>query len=283
MSSSYHPQTDGQTEALNRCLEMYLRCMVAEEPRKWETYLMWAEYWYNTAHQMSAGMTPFKALYGRNPHVLSNYIEGSSKNDQVSTTLNDRDAVLRELKHNLSQAQLGMKNQADQYRRELEFQEGYWVFVRLQPCRQMSLKLHQHQKLSPKFFGPYQIVKRIGAVAYQLELPPTAKIHPVFHISKLKLCRDEPLHQITPLPLLMDATTPDLDDQLLNLEDKVLEKGKGNVVNANVAQHKGGNEVDKQQPTKINHEAKTVTKVQDVRRGTRKKLPPCTLTDYVRY
>lgn len=48
-SSTYHPQSDGQMEALNRCLEMYLRCMTGDDPSEWERFLAWVEYWYNTA------------------------------------------------------------------------------------------------------------------------------------------------------------------------------------------------------------------------------------------
>lgn len=62
MSSAYHPQTDGQTEAVNKCLEMYLRCIVYENPRAWVNCLGWAEFWYNTATHTSTGMTPFKAV-----------------------------------------------------------------------------------------------------------------------------------------------------------------------------------------------------------------------------
>ncbi|KAL4325224.1 hypothetical protein GQ457_11G000740 [Hibiscus cannabinus] len=98
MSTSYHPQSDGQTEALNRCLEMYLRCLTGDEPNKWENWLAWAEYWYNTAFQVSAGMTPFKALYGREPPTVINYLEGGTSNAQVDQELRDRDAILKELK-----------------------------------------------------------------------------------------------------------------------------------------------------------------------------------------
>lgn len=58
MSTAYHPQTDGQSEALNKCVEQYLCCFVADAPKQWVTMLPWAEYWYNTSYQSSAGMTP---------------------------------------------------------------------------------------------------------------------------------------------------------------------------------------------------------------------------------
>ena len=64
-SSSDHPETDGQTEVVNRILETYLHCMAGENPKEWSHWLSWAEYRFNTSFNISAGMTPFKALYGR--------------------------------------------------------------------------------------------------------------------------------------------------------------------------------------------------------------------------
>ena len=69
-SSSDHPKTDGQTEVLNRSLETYLRNMAGENPKEWSHWLSWAEYWLNTSFNRSAGMTPFKALYGRDPSSI---------------------------------------------------------------------------------------------------------------------------------------------------------------------------------------------------------------------
>jgi hypothetical protein len=60
------------------------------------------------------------------------------------------------------------------------------VFLHLQPYKQMSLKVEQCQKLAPKFYGPYTVLKRVGQVAYQLSLPSQSKLHPVFHVSCLK-------------------------------------------------------------------------------------------------
>lgn len=74
MSSSYHPQTDGQTEHLNQCLETYLRCMVQSCPAKWNQWLALAEYWYNTTFHSSHGKTPFEVLYGHPLAILASLL-----------------------------------------------------------------------------------------------------------------------------------------------------------------------------------------------------------------
>jgi hypothetical protein len=69
-SSAYHPQSNGQMEALNKCVETYLRCYSSTKPREWSSWLPLAEWWYNTNHHSSTGLTPFEALYGYPPPVL---------------------------------------------------------------------------------------------------------------------------------------------------------------------------------------------------------------------
>ena len=78
MSSAYHPQTDGQSKFVNRCVEQYFHSFVHQWPRKWLEFLPWAEYWYNTTYHRSTGMTPFQALYGRLLPTIPFYKEGLS-------------------------------------------------------------------------------------------------------------------------------------------------------------------------------------------------------------
>ena len=88
-----------------------------------------------------------------------------------------------------------MKKYANLKRRELEFNIGDSVFVKLQPYRQHSLKLERNHKLGMHYFGPFHVIQCIDQVAYKLELPPEARIHPIFHVSFLKLCIGDPSDQ----------------------------------------------------------------------------------------
>jgi len=83
-------------------------------------------------------------------------------------------------------AQNRMKQQEDKGRSEISFLPGDWVYLRLQPYKQASLKKGGKKKLQPKFYGPYKVIKKVGEVAYALELPTSSKIHNVFHVSSLK-------------------------------------------------------------------------------------------------
>jgi hypothetical protein len=83
-------------------------------------------------------------------------------------------------------AQNRMKQQADQGHSERQFAEGDQVFLRLQPYKQTSLKAEHCQKLAPKFYGPYTVLKHVGQVAYQLALPSQSKLHPSFSCFMLK-------------------------------------------------------------------------------------------------
>ena len=130
-STAYHPQSDGQTEVTNRGLETYLRCYASEKPRTWGQYLAWAEYSYNTSFHSAISMTPFKAVYGRDPPMLMGYESGSTSNADLEKRLKGRDEHLALIRQHLHKAQQTMKNRVDARRREVEFQVGEKVFLKL--------------------------------------------------------------------------------------------------------------------------------------------------------
>lgn len=95
MSSAYHPQTDGQTEVVNRIMEQFLRCFVADRPKQSSYLLSWTKYWYNTTYHSSTGMSPFKATYGRDPPALVGYEAGTSPIREIDEQLVERDVLLK--------------------------------------------------------------------------------------------------------------------------------------------------------------------------------------------
>ncbi|KAJ3701854.1 hypothetical protein LUZ61_005559 [Rhynchospora tenuis] len=186
MSTSYHPQTDGQVERVNQCVETYLRSMVFQQQKRWVKWVPLAEYWYNTNFHSSLHTTPFKALYGYDPPVLALGSAPKSSIESVNEVLRERQQMLVNLKLHLVRAQDRMKKFADSKRSERTFSKGDWVYLKLQPYRQISVSGTQNSKLNPRFYGPYEIIDKVGQVAYKLNLPANSSIHPVIHVSQLK-------------------------------------------------------------------------------------------------
>ena len=107
--------------------------------------------------------------------------------------------ILRELKDHLQRAQNQHKVQVHKHRVERTFEVGDLVYLRLQPYMQASIKRSGAEKLQPRFFGPYKFSRKVGVVAYELELPQGSRIHNVFHVSCLKRAIGQ---HITPLEVL---------------------------------------------------------------------------------
>jgi hypothetical protein len=106
--------------------------------------------------------------------------------EAVDEVLRNREQILNLLRQNIKQAQQRMKKYADLKHTERELEIGQQVYLRLQPYRQTSISHRRALKLAPRFYGPFFITRRVGKVAYELDLPPEARIHPIFHVSQLK-------------------------------------------------------------------------------------------------
>jgi hypothetical protein len=128
---------------------------------------------------------------------------GSTRVAAVDNQLRERDTFLGEVKERLLQAQALMKQCHDKLCSELEFQVGNWVWLRLNQQLATTIIAGGHHKLGPKFFGSYEVLERIGFVAYRLQLPQHARIHDVFHITFLKKFEGTPLATRPPLPLIV--------------------------------------------------------------------------------
>lgn len=112
MSMARHPQTDGQTERVNQCLETFLRCYSQASPQQWSKWLSLAEFWYNTSTHSSLGKSPFAVLYGREPRTLGIVTEDNCQPLDVRAWLEERQLMLELVKQHLHRAQQRMKEQA---------------------------------------------------------------------------------------------------------------------------------------------------------------------------
>ncbi|WVZ24535.1 hypothetical protein V8G54_003079 [Vigna mungo] len=186
MSTAYHPQSDEQTEVANKVLQQYLRCFVQHRPSLWGKFLAWAEWSFNTTINASTGLSPFEVMFRRKPPAIPFDSIECTSNAVVQSELTTRADILQKLERNLTKAQASMKKWTDTNRKDIQFNVGDYVYVRLCPRRQASVAGPYITKLQKNFFGPFKVTNKLGAVAYELELPPSARIHNVFHVSFLR-------------------------------------------------------------------------------------------------
>lgn len=164
-------------------MEGYLRCFVHSCPNKWKDWLPLAEFWYNTSFHSSLNKTPFEVLYGQPPRHLGIDVVNSCSVPDLQTWLSQRKLMVQMLQQHLVRVQQRQKHQADKHWSERGFQIGDMVFLKLQPYVQSSIHKRANHKLSFKYFGPYEVLEKIGSVAYRLRLPASSTIHLVFHVS----------------------------------------------------------------------------------------------------
>jgi hypothetical protein len=187
-NTTFHPQTDGQAERVNQVLEDLLRACVLTYGSDWEKSLSYAEFSYNNGYQASLRMVPFEALYGRWCRTLLMWSEVGERTFFSPATIVKVEENVSKVRENLKIPQSRQKSYAYPKRKDVSFEVGEHIYLKVSPLRGTK-RFHVKGKLSPRYVGPYPIVKRIGKVAYKLELPPELTgVHPVFHVSQLRKC-----------------------------------------------------------------------------------------------
>jgi hypothetical protein len=233
LSSAYHPQTDGQTEQVNQCLEMYLRCVVHEDPKQWKSWLSQAEFWYNSSHHSSLDCSPFRTVYGHEPNLGLTPAVTSATHASVEETINELQQQAQVLKEHLAKAQNEMKMMANKHKHHQEYQVGERVLLKLQPYARSSLVNRPFPKLAFKYFGPFHVLERIGKAAYKLDLPEEARIHPVFHVSQLKPFSPNYTPVFSELPATAALDREDLLPETV-LQRRLVKKGSKAVPQARI-------------------------------------------------
>lgn len=199
LSTAYHPETDGQTERTNRTIEDMLRMYVGKKQQSWDKWLYLCEFAYNQRLHSSIGCSPFLALYGQDCKTPMTISTPNSKFESVNQMVREMNEVIESVKLSMKSAKDRTKHYADKKRSFRQFEVGDKVFLKVTPQRS-RLSLGKSKKLSPRFCGPFIIVKRIGPVAYELKLPEGWKIHNVFHVSLLRKYVSDPNHVLPELP-----------------------------------------------------------------------------------
>ena len=188
MSSGFHPQTDGQTERANRTIEEMLRAYVGKRQNDWDERLGMVEFAYNNAVHSSTGFTPFYLCYGRHPvNPMNLLIKMETKNESADKFIEQLQEDVDQAIQNLRNAQEKQKKYADKKRRDVEFNIGDEVLLSTRNLTPMMTTGGSH-KLGALYIGPFKVIEKFTS-SYRLELPEHMKIHPIFHISQLKLYR----------------------------------------------------------------------------------------------
>jgi hypothetical protein len=197
--SSFHPQTDGQTERGNQTLETYLRHFVFATLNDWDLLLSRVEFAHNNAFHESVQATPFYLNHGRHPRTPM----GGKRDDDIpadSAAFVERLQTTRTLaRKSLIAAQQRQKAYADKHRIEKSYKFGELVLL---STKYLNIKHGKtNRKLLSKWIGPFKVVLKVGPISYKLEMNPGWRVHPVFHVSLPELYKTD--GRIRPPPPLI--------------------------------------------------------------------------------
>ncbi|GJS20319.1 putative reverse transcriptase domain-containing protein [Tanacetum coccineum] len=207
MSTAYHPQTDGQSELTIQTLKDMLRACVLDFRGSWDVNLSLVEFSYNNSYHSSVKCAPFETLYG-----------SKCRSPIMWAEIKDRLKVARDRK----------KSYAYKRRKPLEFSVGDYVLLKVSPWKGV-VHFRKKSKLAPRFVGPFEIIEKVGPVAYRLDLPEELNgVHDTFHVSNLKKCLADPTLQVPLDEIQVDANLNFVEEpvEILEREFKKLKQSR---------------------------------------------------------
>ncbi|MCO5579604.1 hypothetical protein L7F22_033461 [Adiantum nelumboides] len=206
MSTADHPESDGQTERVNQVLEDMLHSYVSKKQTNGEDALPILEFAYSSSKHSATSFTPFKFMYrfqSRSPMAVGLEKE---KVQSIKDFLGDMNDMLNATYESICSAQNHTKTYAKKARKKVTFKKGIFMFLKV--CTKLeTMKTGKCDRISLKYCGPFKVLKKVGDVAYKLEVPKSSQVHPIFHVSKLK----KPVHEVenvVSLDILVDLIEP---------------------------------------------------------------------------
>ena len=190
----------------------------------WVDYLPLVEFSNNNSFQASIGMTPFEGLYDRrcqSPVCWDDVRERKLLGPELVQLIVEKIALIKE---RLKTTQKRHKSYADNRRRDLEFEVGDHVFLKVSPMKSV-MRFGRKGKLNPRFVGSFEILERVGTLAYKVALPPSlSKIYNVFHVLTLRKYVFDAFHvvELEPIQIYEDLTYEEVPVQIVDAMDKVL-------------------------------------------------------------
>ncbi|GJW10050.1 putative reverse transcriptase domain-containing protein [Tanacetum coccineum] len=205
MSMAYHPQTDGQSEHTIQTLEDMLRACVLDFGGSWDVHLLLVEFSYNNSYHSSVRCAPFEALYGRkcrSPIMWAEVGEGQLIGPELVQETTEKISLIKDRHKAVRDRQ---KSYADKRRKPLEFSVGDYVLLIVSPWKGV-VRFGKKGKLAPRFVGPFEIIEKVGLVAYRFDLLEELDgVHDTFHVSNLKKCLANPTLQVPLDEIQVDA------------------------------------------------------------------------------
>ncbi|GJV39195.1 putative reverse transcriptase domain-containing protein [Tanacetum coccineum] len=208
MSTAYHPQTDGQKE-----VGMFI--------------FLWLSFHINSYYS-SVRCAPFEALYGRKCRSSILWAEVGESQLIGPELVQETTEKISQIKDKLKAARDRQKSYADKKRKPLEFSIGDYVLLKVSPWKGV-VRFEKKGKLAPRFVRPFEIIKKVGPVAYRLDLPEELNgVHDTFHVSNLKKCLADPTLKVPLDEIQVDDKLNFVDEpvEILEREFKKLKRGR---------------------------------------------------------